>query len=459
MRNHYLFIKTLRTIVILIIVCTGCKVAPSKVPDFNWKVAEGETIKIALNQHPYAYAILKELPRFQEKTGIEVSYTISPEEYYADRITYMLHTKTGNPDVFMTGSYYIWSHASNGLMQDLDELMSNHLITNPDLATEDFHPTVLNTLKWDLVPGNPVGTGKTWALPIGFEIISLAYNKQWFSELNINPPKTLSELKQQCSMLNDYKDDDTYALGLRGTNKWTGLTTGYITSFVNNGAKDFKIVNGKLISTVNSQEAIEFTDQWAELIKKCVPPEWASYPWYEAGGDLGAGRTGMLFDADNNAYYQNQKGNSTEAGNIAWTLAPLANEGNNFQSNIWTWGLGINEYSTQKKASWLFVQYFTSKEFIKKGALELNLVNPARNSVLKDPKFVNLLQESEGYTKTLNETLENANELFTPHPNFFEMSNEWSLTLQKIVLGEYQSSEEGLNALKLKIDNILKADN
>ena len=71
--------------------------------DFDWRQSEGSSIAVELNQHPYADAIIERLPEFQELTGIEVSYNITPEENYFDRITTNLFSRSGDPDVFMTG--------------------------------------------------------------------------------------------------------------------------------------------------------------------------------------------------------------------------------------------------------------------------------------------------------------------------------------------------------------------
>ena len=169
--------------------------------------------------------------------------------------------------------------------------------------------------------------------------------------------------------LNGFNGKDTYALALRGDREWQNIVTSYITTYRNYGAKDFEIENGKLVSKVNSKEAVEMTAMWVKLIKAGVSPAWISSKWYQAGADLGAGKAAMLFDADNNSYFQNIEGYSKEAGNIAWTTAPVQEKGKDVYSNLWTWGLAINKNSKHELASWLFLQYFTSKEFLLSASL------------------------------------------------------------------------------------------
>lgn len=424
--------------------------------EFKWTAAKGEKIKVLLNQHPYSEAIIKRLSDFEKTTGIQVEYVIIPEENYANKVTTLLNKQSGDPDVFMTGSYYIWEYASKNLILNLNSFIENKNMMSINYDISDFNLSALNSLKWDLVPGHKVGTGGQWALPMGFEINALAYNKRVFKERNLKPPKTMDELIDLCKNLNGFNGKGTYALALRGDRNWQSIVTTYITTYKNYGAEDFEIRNGKLVSKVNSKEAVKMTDMWIKLIKTGVSPTWDSYKWYQAGADLGAGKVAMLFDADNNGYFQNIEGFSKEAGNIAWTTVPVPQVGDKAYSNLWAWGLGINNFSRHQLASWLFLQYFTSKEFLLSASINDGLLNPARESVLKDPSFLNKIGNSEGYLKTLKDTIDNSSVLFTPQPYFFEVSDEWAATLQDIVSGKYETTQEGMDTLKKKIDKLIE---
>ncbi|MCM3270849.1 ABC transporter substrate-binding protein [Paenibacillus elgii] len=431
----------------------GCgQTIPKQDTSFKWDMAKGTKLYVHLDQHPYSKAIIQKLDDFEAKTGIKVYYTLTPEEYYVDKTINLLNSRTGKPDVFMSGPYYIWDLASKGLVKNLDDYMNHPDLLDPEYNIGDILPVVLNSMKWDLKPGSSVGSGPLWGLPLGFEVSSLTYNKNVFAKLNLQPPGTLDQLLNACPQLNGFNGGASYAMSLRGSNKWTTLTSSYITTFSNYGAKDFKVVNGKLVSDLNSKEAIAATKMWVELINKCTPPNWTSSPWYRAGADFGSGKTAILFDADNNAFFQNTEGTSSEAQNIAWSEAPHVNDQTGDYTNLWTWGLSINNSSTNPIASWLFLQYFTSEQFLMWGALEANVVDPARQSILNSPKFHHSVRNSDGYLDTLQKGLNKASVLFTPQPKFFETSTQWAITLQDIVLGKYKTVEEAMEKLKMKID-------
>ncbi|WP_319560081.1 sugar ABC transporter substrate-binding protein [Marispirochaeta sp.] len=422
---------------------------------FDWKMADGEQVTVLFNQHPYAEAIIKKIPEFESLTGIKVTYSITPEENYFDKVTTSLNSRSGTPDLFMSGAYQIWDYAVPGYIQPLDEFVNDPNLVSPEYDFGDFFDGVISSLRWDLTPGHKVGSGNLWALPLGFETNTLAYNKRIFDERGLQPPKTIEELKMLCKELQEFDGPGTYALAIRGSRNWGTIHAGYMTTYSNYGAEDFKIQNGKLVSQVNSPEAIKMTKDWVELIKLGGSPTWASYTWYQAGADLGAGKAAMLFDADCNGYFQNPPGASKEAGNIAWVHAPLPKGKTEVNANLWTWAMAINKASKHKVASWLFLQYFTSKEHIQWASTKAKLVDPPRASVFESADFQNVLDRSEGYGQAFQDSVDGTYIQFTPQPHFFETTTEWAATLQDIVSGKYSTVEEGMDALKKKMDKIV----
>jgi multiple sugar transport system substrate-binding protein len=225
-----------------------------------------------------------------------------------------------------------------------------------------------------------------------------------------------------------------------------------MSTYANFGAVDFTQENGKLVSQVNSPQAVAMTELWVDLIKRGGSSSWSNYTWYEAGADLGAGKAAMMFDADNNGIHQNWEGASQEAGNIAWTVMPVAKVGDTPYSNYWTWSMAMNSSSKNKDAAWYFMMYFTSKEFASYASVEMNSLDPARTSVWESAGFQEKMAKQPGYIDTFNKTIGSTTILFTPQPYFFETTTEWAATLQDIVAGKYGSVQEGMDSLKSKMD-------
>ena len=411
---------------------------------FDWKQASGTKITVALNQHPYAEAIIQRLPVFKEMTGIDVQYEITPEENYFDKVTTALSSASGNPDVFMTGIYQMWDYASAKRMEPLDKYLNDAATTSPDYNPSDIFEGVFKGGKWDLKAGSPSGTGSLYSLPLGFEMYSLGYNKKYFDSKGMKVPKTFAELSAMAKQLKGWNGPGSYGVAVRGTRNWATIHPGYMSVFNEAGAKDFEIKGGKLVSTLDQPAAIEITKQFADMVREGGPPGWSNYTWYQCGADFGAGKAAMLLDADILGYFNALPGSSKEAGNLAFTDIPVVKAGTAPTSNEWVWQVGMNSSSKNKTAAWLFMQYFTGPEHVKWAAINAKLVNPARQFIWDDPEFKQKLAGIPGYYETFQSQIKDTSVKFTPQPYFIQSTTEWAATLQKIVL----SGEDPEKALK-----------
>lgn len=423
---------------------------------FNWKAHEGTTLNVMFNQHTYANAVIEKLPEFESKTGIHVEYSVTPEENYFDKLTTALNSRSGNPDIFMTGAYQVWEYAPAGYMEPLEGYINDPNKTASDYNFADFYPSIVGTLRWDLIPGHKVGEGSQWALPMGYEINNLAYNKKVFDEKGLQPPKTTDELLALATQLQEFNGSGSYGIALRGTRNWATIHPGYMSLFATWGAQDFAIENGKLVCKLDSPEAIAMTDYWVKLIKAGGSPQWSTYTWYQAGADLGAGKAAMLFDATCNGYFQNPAGASAEAGNLAWVDVPLPAGKTESYSNVWVWSLAMNSASKNKDAAWYFIQFFTSPDFMLWSGTDGNCVDAPRASVAESAKYKEVVGKAYGYLEALEKGLPNATIQFTPQPYFFETTTEWAATLQDLVGGKYSSTEEAMRQLTEKLNRIVE---
>ncbi len=401
---------------------------------FDWKQASGTTVHVALNQHPYAEAIIKHLPEFKELTGIDVQYEITPEENYFDKVTTALSSSSGNPDVFMTGIYQMWDYASAKRMEPLDPFLNNPSMTNPGYDTSDIFDGVFKGGKWDLKPGSPSGSGTLYSLPLGFEMYTLAYNKKYFDSKGLTVPKTFDELVALAKKLKGWNGPGSYGIAVRGTRNWATIHPGYMSVFANAGAKDFTVKDGKLLSDLDQADAISITKKYADMIRDGGPPGWSNYTWYQCGADLGAGKAAMMLDADSLGYFTAAPGSTAEAANLAFAPIPVLKEGTEPSPNQWVWQLGMNSSSKNKKAAWIFIQYFTGPDHVKWAAINAKLVDPPRQSTWALPEFKQKLSAIPGFYETFQDQIKNTSVKFTPQPYFIQSTTEWAAALQKIVL-------------------------
>ncbi len=423
---------------------------------FDWKAFEGTTIEIQMVQHTASEAMVDKLEEFEELTGIHVEYSITPESSYFDKVSTSLASGSGSPDLFMSGAYQLWDYSVSGYVEDLDNYLTVPTMLTPDYDYSDFVQSAVDALKWSGVPGEPVGKGPQLGLPLAFEVYTMAYNTRAFEENNLEVPTTYDELLKVCDALQGWNGENSYAVAVRGARDWGTIHPAYMSMFSAFGAKDFELEGNKLVSKVNSPEAVEMTEFFVDMIKRGGSSSWANYTWYDCGVDLGTGNCAIVLDADNNPVHQNWDGASEEAGNIAFAPLPVAKEGDPHISNYWTWSIAMNSKSQNKGAAWYYIMYFTSKDFAKYATIEGNSLDPARTSVWESDEFAELMENQPGYIDAFNATIDDTTILFTPQPYFFETTTEWAATLQDIVAGKYDSVQEGLDALKEKMDTAVQ---
>jgi multiple sugar transport system substrate-binding protein len=298
-----------------------------------------------------------------------------------------------------------------------------------------------------------------WAVPIGFEVGAVVYNREILSRYRKRPPASMEELLETGGMLNHFGGRDTRGVAVCGLGEWSAAHSGYFTAYVNYGATDFEIEDGRLSSRVNSPEAIAVTDLWVRMLRECAPADWEEYDWRRCLGDLSDRRVAMLCDSNVIGYYADSPGASSLPGSfgVAPPPVPPGADPGGIRSNLWAWGLAINPESRRQDAAWLFVQYFTSREFQLWSVLEWKSLNPPRRSVFEDPAFQAAVASMHGYVETFSGLIENAMVYFTPNPYISDICDYWATTVRDIANGRYRDTEEGMNALKIWMDNKVSA--
>ena len=194
--------------------------------DFDWKAYSGTTLEVQFNEHTYANAVVEKLDEFTELTGIEVNYTITPESNYFDKLNTSLSSRSGTPDVYMTGAYQLWEYAPAGYVEPLEDYINNQSLTASDYDFDDFYPAVTGALQWDLTAGHAVGSGSQWALPMGYELNEVAYNKNALSDEQVEAIKTTDGLLETSKELEGWNGSGSYGIAIRGSRNWGTIHAG-----------------------------------------------------------------------------------------------------------------------------------------------------------------------------------------------------------------------------------------
>jgi multiple sugar transport system substrate-binding protein len=425
--------------------------------DFNWKKHSGKTVKLLLNKHPYADAMIANLENFKALTGIDVKYDVFPEDVYFDKVTAALSSSSSEYDAFMTGAYMTWTYGPAKWIEDLNQWIKDPAKTNPNYNWSDMLEGVRSSCAWNGVPGGALGSAdaKQWCIPWGYEQNNLAYNSEMFKKAGLSVPKNLDELVSTAKAAKD-KLGGPYGIGVRGSRSWATIHPGFLSAYANFGQKDLNLsADGKLSAAMNTAVSKDFHRKWVKMIQDSGAPDWSTHTWYQVGTDLGAGKSAMIFDADILGYFMNGAGNAM-AGKLAYAPFAANPEAKAPTPNIWIWSLAMSSFSKDKDATWYFLQWASGPEHALFGATKMDFVNPVRKSVWADKSFRDRLSGSyPGYVAMHDVSAPGASIKFTPQPLFFDLTTEWAATLQKMVAKEVPV-DEGLDMLATSVNRQLK---
>lgn len=403
---------------------------------FDWKKYDGETVRLLMNKHPYTDALKAHQKAFTQDTGIKLQIDEFPESNYFDKVTLELNSRQGNYDAFMLGAYMVWQYGPPGFLEDLNPWIKNASATHEEFAPDDFFPNLLTAGQWSFENGKPLGGDKQWMLPWGFETNTVCYRKDVFDKLGLKPAESFDELAEVAAAVKAKAPaagfDGLYGIAVRGSREWATIHPGFMTMYAREGLKDFTVEGTKLVPQMNTPKAVAFTKKWADMVRASGPSGWTSYTWYQASSDLGAGKAGMLFDADIAAYFQNV--DTPAAGKLAWHPGPKGSDGS-LATNMWIWSLAMNSSSKKKPAAWWFLQWATSKKHLLWASTEQQHIDAVRQSVANDGAYKDKLSKATNFIETFEQVIDQTKIQFTPQKNFFDATTSWAAALQQIYGG------------------------
>lgn len=96
----------------------------------------------------------------------------------------------------------------------------------------------------------------------------------------------------------------------------------------------------------------------------------------------------------------------------------------------------MNAKSRKKSASWLFLQWATGKEHLRRSAITHNHIDPVRKSVAADAAYKDKMRHLPGFIETFETVVDQTKIQFTPQAQFFDATTSWAAALQEIYGGK-----------------------
>ena len=250
---------------------------------FDWKQFEGTKIRFLMNNHPFTDFITPLVPEFEKLTGIDVTLETFPEDQFRQRRLLEASSGADTLDGYMimpgqVGAQYLGA----GWVRNIDDLIADPAMTNPDLDLQDFFGGALNTFK---------DGGHVFGLPLQNETSLLFYRKDLFEAAGIpHPPKTMAELLADAALLNDGR---TAGFAMRG--KAANATSQIVNFLMSFGGTWLNDDGTSALNSYQSKQALAF---YADLLRNYGPPGETNMSWPEVTSLFAQGQAAMIFDAN-----------------------------------------------------------------------------------------------------------------------------------------------------------------
>jgi len=239
-----------------------------------------------------------------------------------------------------------------------------------DKELNDFVPIFLQSNIYD---------GKIWTLPFNKSIYVLYYNKDYFTQAGVEPPRTWEELKEIATKLtikNNEGKVERYALiFLPNVDCFSHI-------FLANGGE---FISDKGEAVFNSVEGVKTLEYLQALVNSGV-----AIPSFEHQKDFLQGKSAIFIETTSKI------GSFRKEAKFPFGVAPLPSvEGHPHRVLFAGTNLAIfKQKHTQEEqlAAWEFVKWLTSPEITTEWAIQTGYI-PVRSSAIKSAEYQKYLKE------------------------------------------------------------------
>src|SRR2546421_9114333 len=324
------------------------------------------------------WGVFENLPataaRFTEQTGIdvEVTLTVIPEMW--ELMDRAFSGEDPPFDLVGVDDLLLIQAAGAGRVEPIDEL-----IAADGYSLDDFPPAAIDALS---------DGGRIWGLPYCFVSNVLIYRADLFEQHGIEVPQTLEDLRSAAVAVQEAVradgTDDFYGITIRGApncglNFWmVGSTWG--PSF---GARWYDDEGRPTLDTPELRAAIE---HYVDLVQRAGPPESPTMDFMDCMACYAAGRAAMTIEPANEASILYDEGGLVAEGTRT-ALMPAGPRGTR-PGGLYTPPDPLPSPPPSKEAALELAQVLCAPEQVLDDVQKSGFVEVARDSVLRDPRFV-----------------------------------------------------------------------
>tara|TARA_R110001583_G_scaffold50283_5_gene156904 strand:+ start:1344 stop:2891 length:1548 start_codon:yes stop_codon:yes gene_type:complete len=408
-------------------------------------------LNIATVNNAHMMEMQKLTPEFERQfPDIKLKWHVYNEGSLRMRSIADIASEGGRYDVVTIGLYEtpIWAKR--------DWLIPLELDANYDV--NDLLPPIKSGLSYQ---------GKLYAAPFYGESSMLMYRKDLLKKagLSFNKRPTWDEILNTAKAIHD-PDNEVYGICLRGKAGW-GDNMALVSTIVNSfGGRWFNMDWQPEINSATWNKAVSF---YVNLLTSYGPPNSENNSFTEILALSRAGKCGMWVDASIAASFLTDKAQSKFAEQWAYSESPyqVTTKG---ASWLWSWSLAIPKEAANVAAAQTFINWATSKDYIKLVAGAngwANVPTGTRLSTYKNPSYVKAVGEfAEAELNALNTADPEHNTLhpspysgiqFVPIPEFVSIGGSTGQKITDALKGKITVSQALNSSQKMATRELTRA--
>ncbi|CAL9570483.1 ABC transporter substrate-binding protein [Streptomyces sp. enrichment culture] len=309
----------------------------------------GDSINVLMVNNPQMVELQKlTAANFTEDTGIEVNFTVLPENDVRDKISQDFANQAGQYDVATLSNYEIPIYAENGWLHALDD----HVAKDAAFDQDDILPPMTKALTAE--------DGKLYGEPFYGESSFLMYRKDVLEKEGLTmPDKPTWKQVADIAAKVDGSSAGMKGICLRGLPGW-GEVMAPLTTVVNTfGGTWF---DEDWTARLDSKEFKEATRFYVDLVREHGEAGAAQSGYAECLNNMTQGKTAMWYDATAGAGSLEADGSPVK-GKIGYVPAPV--EKTDSSGWLYTWAWGIQKASKNADNAWKFISWASGKEYEK----------------------------------------------------------------------------------------------
>jgi len=418
--------------------------------DVDWKQFQGKHLEIGMVRHPMTDSLVPLVPEFEKLTGIDVGFEVLSEVQFREKLLVDLASGAGIYDVYNTGPRYSWKYYSAGWLQPLDDYINDPTLTDLEAYNlDDFFPQMLASARWTGEPGKGLGQGHFLHIPAQEEAYCLFYRKDILAQAGMTVPATWDDLYEKAVKLTDtnYGGQRIKGFVARGIRNEGPILVWIGQKLYSDGGRWF---DENLNFVGAGSEGIETFEWSAKILQDAGPRGVSNFDWYDCMNGFASGRYAFFIDADHMSVVFEDPASSSVVGDVGYALLPPGKAGR--KSGAWYWSIAMSNFSRNKPAAWLFLEWATSESSMAKSVLKGN-TDPVRKSVNYSPEVMDTFKKW-GYWDMNEKLTQYARTMWPPAPNMVEAFFRLGTAFQEVLLKQ-KTAQQALAEAKTDLDDMM----